>query len=208
MNNLKIALLILCVGGAVGLSIFAFRQSGNIITAGEKEEFAPKILKPEVRDNEPDSKTVDYSLMDQDGKSVKLYSDLLKDKIVVMNFIFTNCKVVCDAQGKNFSKLQSKLGSRLKNQINLISLSKDPLNDTPVKLKQWGTKYDRQNGWTLLTGEKSEIDKTFLAFTGGTPLVIEHSAIMLIGNANKNQWIRLSGLEPIDEVEKLIEQVR
>lgn len=158
--------------------------------------------------NKKDPRLVDYSLVNQDGKEVKLYADLLKGRVVIMNFIFTTCNTICDLQGKRFSELQAKLGDRLENEINLISLTKDPQNDTPEKLKQWGIKHNLQKGWTLLTGEKAEIDKTFIAFTGQPPAVIEHSPAMLIGNPDKNNWIRVNGFEPVEEIEKIIEKVR
>lgn len=206
MKIFKIALPFLFIIFLLWL-IGACADTQNSKAVTEKQTLVENSSRNDV-EKEVNLKTLDYILLNQDGKKVNLYTDLLKDKIVIMNFIFTNCKTICDAQGKLFSKLQLRLGSRLGSEINLVSLSKDPKNDTPERLKMWGNSHNLKEGWTLLTGELSEVNKAFIAFTGDSAIVIEHSPVMLIGNSEKNKWIRVNGLKPIDEIEKLIEKVK
>jgi protein SCO1/2 len=203
MKNIIVLLFSVVLLTLVG--IYVYKQNTGASAGGI---MPPASFSQNQLQNKLDPKLEDYTLLDQDGKKIKLYTDLLKNKITVMNFIFTNCKVVCDAQGKRFSQLQAKLVSRMESDVNLISLTKDIENDTPEILKKWGSKYNRKTGWTILTGNKSEMDKTFIAFTGGPPAVIEHTPVILVGNADKNKWIRASGLEPVEEIEKMIERVK
>jgi len=66
----------------------------------------------------------DVALFDQNGKSVRFYSDLVKGKVVAMNFVFTSCTTICAPMGANFGALQAKLGNR--KDVALISVSIDP----------------------------------------------------------------------------------
>jgi protein SCO1/2 len=125
-----------------------------------------------------------------------------------MNSFFTGCSTVCDAQGKRLVELQNKLDSRLGSEVMLVSLSKDPQNDTPEALKTWAGRYGVKKGWSLLTGDLSELTRAFMAFTDNGPAVIEHSPIILIGNADKNIWFKLNGLISTEEILGYIEKVK
>jgi cytochrome oxidase Cu insertion factor (SCO1/SenC/PrrC family) len=79
----------------------------------------------------------DVNVLDQDGRKQQFYTDLVKDKTVVVNFVFTSCKAMCPLLGANFSKLQSALGERLGQDVFLISVSTDPETESPEKMKAW-----------------------------------------------------------------------
>lgn len=136
----------------------------------------------------------DVEITDQDGSRLHFYSDLIKGRTVAINFIFTTCTYVCPMQGENFSKLQRALGEKIGKDVFLISVSVDPANDTPQRLKAWGKKFDARPGWTLVTGEKSEIDTLLQALTGGPAIKGEHSPIVLVGNFDRGVWFRAYGL--------------
>src|SRR6476661_9832096 len=70
-------------------------------------------------------KIPDVVLRNQDGQNVRFYSDLIKDKIVVLDFFYASCAYICARQGKVFSELQSLLGERLGKSVFLISVSID-----------------------------------------------------------------------------------
>src|ERR1043165_6695634 len=98
----------------------------------------------------------DAPVIDQTGAARHFYSDLVKDRVVVMNFIFTSCTTVCPTMGATFARVQKLLGSR---DVTLISVSVDPLTDTPQRLDAWSRKLDAKPGWTLVTGTRSDIDR-------------------------------------------------
>lgn len=99
----------------------------------------------------------DVWVVTQDGNKVRFYSDLIREKSVAIGFFFTRCSFVCTWHGELFFRFQKHLAERLGKEISLISVSMDPLTDSPARLKRWGAKYNRRSGWTLLTGGKAEM---------------------------------------------------
>jgi protein SCO1/2 len=151
----------------------------------------------------------DLTLVDQYGKNVRLYSELIKDKVVVMTFFFTSCDFICPSQGYALSQLQNALGNRLGTDVLLISISTDPETDTPGALKRWGARFGAKPGWTLLTGRESEMRKLIKTFTGNsTGGRDEHAAELVIGNDKRRQWVSVNGLLPVEELIKVIDQLK
>ena len=144
----------------------------------------------------------DVALIDQDGKPVHIYSDLIRGKRVVMNFIFTTCTTICPPMGANFEQLQKALGDRA--DVRLISVSVDPQTDTPQRLKAWGAKFHAGPGWTLLTGPKEDVDHLLKALGVFTPDRADHSPLVLLGDDPAGRWTRAYGLaSPAKMVEVL-----
>jgi cytochrome oxidase Cu insertion factor (SCO1/SenC/PrrC family) len=128
----------------------------------------------------------DTPLVDQDGKQVRFKSDVLGEKAVAINFVFTTCGAVCPVMGATFSKLQDRLGERLGKDISLISISIDPATDTPARMKEWGKQYGARPGWSLLTGEKGNVESLLKALEA-----TNHNAPMvLLGNPSTGEWVR------------------
>jgi protein SCO1/2 len=136
----------------------------------------------------------DLDLRDQDGRKLRFYSDLIKDKVVVLSFFYTSCSYSCTMQGKTFSKLQSLLGDRLGKSVFLISVTMDPATDDPAQLKSWGKRYDVRNGWTLVTGKEAELNKLLLPFTGTRAGGGMHLAATFIGNDKTGVWTSAAGV--------------
>jgi protein SCO1 len=137
----------------------------------------------------------DIEVFNQHGKALRFYSDLVKGKTVIVNFIFTSCTYICPLQGASFSKLQATLGDRLGKDVTLISVSTDPLTDTPQRLKSWGERFGAKPGWMFVTGTKAEIDRLLVALTGDPSGLKDHSAIALMGDYDKGVWIRADALD-------------
>jgi len=131
----------------------------------------------------------DTVVVDQTGASRHFYSDLVKDRVVVMNFIFTTCTTICPTMGATFSRVQRLLGNR---KVSLISISVDPATDTPQRLEAWSKKLDARPGWTLVTGEKPDIDRLLKTLGVFTPSRDTHTPTVLVGNARTGQWQRAS----------------
>ena len=136
----------------------------------------------------------DVEVVDQSGRKVNFYSDLIKGKLVVVNLIYTTCKSICPLHGASFARLQTLLGQRLGKEVYLISVTIDPATDTPDRLKAWGAKYGAQPGWTLVTGNKGEIEDIVKAFTGELPNRADHSPVAYMINDPKGVRIRAYGL--------------
>jgi cytochrome oxidase Cu insertion factor (SCO1/SenC/PrrC family) len=136
----------------------------------------------------------DVSLFDQDGKPVRFYSDLVRGKTVMINFIFTSCTTICPSMGATFGKLQQLLGDRAGRDVQLISVSVDPATDSPPRLKEWGKKFGAGPGWTLVTGERETVVQLLKALGVYTPNLNDHTPLVLAGNDSRGTWTRAYGL--------------
>ena len=79
----------------------------------------------------------DVVLRTHRGEPVRFYSDLVRGKVVAINFIFTTCKGVCPPLGVNFAAVSRRLHDRFGKDFALISVSVDPVNDGPEQLAAW-----------------------------------------------------------------------
>lgn len=147
----------------------------------------------------------DLPVLTQDGDEVLFFSDLVENKVVAMNFIFTTCTTICPPLGANFGKLQKILGDRAGKDVHLISVSVDPVTDTPERLKAWGDLFGAGPGWTLVTGRKSEVTQLLKALQVFTPDFNDHSPVVLMGNAASGEWTRAYGLAPPQDLAVMLE---
>ncbi len=146
----------------------------------------------------------DTLLVDQDGREVRFYSDLVRGRVVAMNFIFTTCTTICPPMGANFSKLQMMLGDQVGRDFEMISVSVDPAVDTPHRLAAWAEKFDRAPGWTLVTGSKPDVDELLKALKVFTPDKTDHSPILLLGDDATGRWTRAHGLASPTKIAEMI----
>lgn len=151
-------------------------------------------------------KLADAQLLDQRGKAVQLKGDVFGDKIVVINFVYTSCTTVCPMQSAIFSNLQERLGARLGEEVRLVSITVDPLRDTPERLRELAERHHAKPGWTFLTGKKREVDAVLRSFGAYTPDPTSHPAMVMIGSAGNERWTRLFGFPSVDEIQARVEQ--
>jgi protein SCO1 len=137
----------------------------------------------------------DLELVDQDGKTVHLYSDLVRGRVAAVSFIFTTCTSICPLIGANLGRLQTELGQSLGEDIALISVSVDPATDTPQRMKAWGAQFGAKSGWSLLTGDKETVDQLLKVFGLFTPDIQNHSPFLLLVNDRTGDWTRVNAIE-------------
>ena len=142
----------------------------------------------------------DVKLLDQDGRAVLFYSDLVKGKVVAINFIFTTCTTICPPLAATFSKVQTLMGDRVGKEIHLISISVDPVTDTPERLKAWGDKFGRRSGWTFVTGRKQDVDTLLRALSAYSSRKEDHTPMVIIGDDADGVWTRAYGLAPASKI--------
>ena len=136
----------------------------------------------------------DVEVLDQNGNALHFYSDLIKGKTVAINFIFTNCTTICPPLAATFARVQKDLGDKAGRDVHFISISVDPLTDTPERLKAWGAKFKAGPGWTFVTGNKEQIDKLLYALGASVSRREDHSPTVIVGNDLKGVWTRTYGL--------------
>jgi protein SCO1/2 len=138
-------------------------------------------------------------LVNQDGETVHFYDDLIKDKSVVINFIYTECGDSCPLETAKLAQVQKLLGDRVGKDIFFYSISIDPKHDTPQTLKSYARKYHAGPGWYFLTGKKQDIElirkKLGQAAAPDQNQLTDHSTSLVIGNEPTGQWMRDSSLD-------------
>jgi len=170
---------------------------------GRAEAAAP-AAPAAVHASGPGMNIPDVELLDQDGRKVRFYSDLVRGKTVAINFIFTTCTTICPPLGATFARVQRDLGERTGRDVHFISISVDPATDTPERLKAWGQKFKAGPGWTLLTGAKPQVDELLRALSASSARREDHSPTVLIGNDAHGQWTRTYGLAKPSKLVEII----
>jgi protein SCO1/2 len=149
----------------------------------------------------------DVELINQDGEKVRFYSDVLKNKVVVINTFFTTCTSICPPMNRNFEKIQEALGDRLGKEVFLVSISVDPATDTPTRLKEYGRRFHARSGWMFLTGKKENLDWALYKLGQYVETKDDHTSIFIIGNEPKGLWKKAFGLAKADELIRIVEDV-
>jgi protein SCO1/2 len=131
------------------------------------------------------------TLTRSDGARVSLDDELKFDGPVVLNFIFTSCSAVCPIATRTLAELQDHL--RHGEKLRLISISLDPLNDTPQALREYARKAGAGPGWRFYTGSleaSANAQRAFDLFRGDK---MNHAPITLVRRAPGDVWVRLEG---------------
>jgi protein SCO1 len=143
---------------------------------------------------------------DQLGKKLNFYVDLIKERTVAINFVFTTCTTICPPLTATFRRVQQQLGDRIGRDVFLISVSVDPVTDVPERLRAYSEKFKAAPGWTFVTGSKTEIDSLLRALGAYVPDKNDHAPTILIGNDAARFWTRAYGLAPAATIVRLLNE--
>ena len=129
-------------------------------------------------------------LRTHEDKRVRFYDDLIKGKVVAINFMFTTCPLFCPRATANLLKVQNQLGTRLGRDVFMLSISVDPERDTPQVLSQYAAAHHIKPGWSLLTGGREDIDliRRRLGVLSDDPDKTQHTGILTYGNEATGAW--------------------
>ena len=149
----------------------------------------------------------DPALVDQSGQPLRFASDAIGERIVVVEFIYTNCSTVCPLLTQILVRAQAQLPPSLVQDVRFISVSVDPARDTPKRLRQYAAKFGIKSGWTLLTGQKRSVDEVLKGLSAFTPDFVDHSSMVLVGDAQHDRWTRFFGFPDPDQIAARIEDL-
>ena len=138
-------------------------------------------------------------LITQDNKKVRFYDDLVKDKRVVIQFMFTRCQDICPVITHHLVDVQKMLADRVGTDIFFYSISLSPEEDSPRELKAFAKKHGTGPGWTFLTGKPEDILllRKSLGFFYKNPKEDadrnNHSGMLMIGTEPLMRWAHCPG---------------
>lgn len=139
----------------------------------------------------------DVTLVNQDGKKLRFYDDMVRDKVVMINFMFATCEDACPLETAKLRQVQEQLGELVGREVFMYSISITPEQDTPEILKAYMQKFKVGPGWQFLTGKDADISlirkKLGLMEDGEKPN--EHTMSMIVGNDKTGQWMKRSAFD-------------
>lgn len=135
-----------------------------------------------------------------DNKPVRFYDDLVKDKKVIVNFIYTTCQESCIPTTAKLALVHKHLGDHVGRDLLMLSISLDPAIDTPKVLKEYVSRFGEFPGWYFLTGDYDDIEQ--LRYKMGVydldPVIdadkTQHAGIITFGNDRTDRWAALPAL--------------
>jgi protein SCO1 len=169
----------------------------------------PRARVDDPREQMRQNRFPNVPLLTHTGKEVKFYDDLLKDKKVVINFMYTVCTDICTPVTQNILQAQRLLGDFAKD-IHFYSISLTPLQDDPAALRTYMKAFQIGQGWTFLTGkpENVELVRQGLGFAQRDPKedadVTNHAGMLRIGNEPMASWGHASAITTGKAVARMI----
>lgn len=199
LRVLKTAAISLCCLLSVGAGGITVRQSTQA-----SSQLSATIAQGPATESPAQKYFTDVVLVNQNGEKMRLYSDLLKGKVVIINSFFATCQGSCLPMNRNLEKVQQALGDRVGKDLYIISISVDPVVDSPAKLKEYAKKLHARPGWYFLTGEKQNVELALHKLGEYVADKQDHLNIFIIGNERSGLWKKAFGLAPSDELVKVV----
>lgn len=133
----------------------------------------------------------DTPLQAHDGRTLRFYTDLLRDRVVLINFVFTECGEACPLMTQKLLQARQMLGNQA-TQVRFLSISVDPDNDTPKTMAAFATKQGAVvPEWLWLTGAKSNVDAVTKRLGAYTENRNSHLTGLILGNLRTDRWTRV-----------------
>jgi protein SCO1 len=146
------------------------------------------------------------------GRKVRFYDDLVKGKVVAINFMYAKCRGACLPATAHLAEVQQALGDRMGREVSFLSISLDPDQDTPNALSEYAKAHDAGPGWYFLTGKHEDIEllRRKLGAYELDPVVdadlTQHAGIVILGNEPKGRWKAISALSNPVRIRQAIER--
>jgi protein SCO1/2 len=150
------------------------------------------------------------ALRTHENKVARFYDDLMKGKIVMINFMYAECKGICPAVTTNLVKVQQLLGARAGRDIFMYSITLQPERDTPKALKHYAEMHGVKPGWLFLTGKRNDVEtlRRKLGFVDPDPVVdrdrSQHIGLVRFGNEALDRWGACPALSAPEQIVKSI----
>jgi len=139
------------------------------------------------------------ALVRADGERVSLPRELDDGRPVLLNFIFTTCSSVCPLASQTFAEFRDRLGAQVSG-VHLVSISIDPEQDTPARLREYSRKYHAGPEWQYYTGTLDAsiaVQRAFDVYRGDK---MSHTAVTLMRAAPGKPWLRIEGFVTPDDL--------
>lgn len=157
------------------------------------------MVMPDTKRTLRDYKVPAVALIRDDGKTVNLRDELDDGRPVVLVFIYTSCTTVCPLTSQTLAELQLKLGAA-RERVHLVSISIDPEQDTPARLREYARKFGAGPEWQHYTGTLAASREAQIAFDVYRGNKMDHAPVALVRASAAAPWVRLDGFATSDQL--------
>jgi len=134
------------------------------------------------------------TLYTHEGEAVRFYDDLIRDKVVAINMMYSQCSGICPRSTANLAGVQRMLGERAGRDVFMYSITLQPELDTPERLRQYVERHGIKSGWKFLTGASEDIELVRYRLGFYDPeedidnIKENHTGMVRIGNDERKRW--------------------
>lgn len=162
---------------------------------------AAETIDATTRTHDAQAYFTETEVLDQDGRHLHFFSDVLKDRVVLLNVVYTSCEDACPLITRKLKAVRDALGEELARKVHFVSITSDPANDTPANLKAFAAKNDAAvPNWTFLTGDKAKVDLVLARLGQLSPSVEGHSTLLIAGDVAAKRWNKIRPDAPPDAI--------
>lgn len=147
------------------------------------------------------------SLVDQDGRRVELYNDVIKGHVVVVHSFFASCQGSCPVMTGHLSALQARFAAQLGHALRFVSITVDPRRDTPQRLRAYAAQMQARSGWFFLTGSPDEVNAALSKLGQVATSPEAHTNVMIVGNEPTGLWKKVFGLARAEAIGDVVQSV-
>lgn len=134
----------------------------------------------------------DTLLLTQDGREVRFYSDVLEDRVVLLNIMYASCKDACPLITRKLKAARAALGDALARRVHFVSITSDPGRDSPQALQAFAAKNDALDAnWTFLTGDRKNVDLVLARLGQLSESAEGHSTLLIAGDVAARRWTKI-----------------
>ena len=141
-----------------------------------------------------------------DGRTVRFYDDLIRGRIVTVNFMYARCRNICPGMTQNLGAVQRALGARVGRDVFMYSITLKPEEDSPAVLRAYAAEHGVRPGWLFLTGAPDDVEalRRGLGFVDPDPALdadtSQHIGVVLYGNDALDRWAACPALTDPAEI--------
>ena len=182
------------IGVTALVLVLGFAAAGHAVAQEQPAAPAQPAVDPEEKAR---NYFTDLPVVTQDGETMRFYSDVLKDQVVLIAFIFTNCGDACPLITEKMVQSRAAIEGELREKVRFISLSVDPERDTPDAMKAFAVKHGAdQPNWLFLTGDPKNVNFIVKRLGQYTEDVDAHSTLLIGANVKNNHWKKIPPMVP------------
>jgi len=153
-------------------------------------------------------KVPDLVLTDQNGQRGQLVSEIIGDRIVAVTFTYSRCTTICPVLDGIFKNVQSRYADSFEGQVLLLSISIDPANDIPERLKARAEKLRAGPGWRFLTGKPADIERVLKGFEVFSTDIYNHAPTVFVIDGRNSTVKRLNGVPSVRSIGSALQSLQ